>query len=108
MSDNVKDQIAEATMYQIHGLDVDTILEFLAERGMVVLGPDGEPLDVRPALRVLGSSAAAECRDIYRSMDATATPLPEYVVCGAIGLLIRDGMPTDLADACLAAAEVEG
>jgi hypothetical protein len=69
--------------------EAQRFLAHLAERGMVVLGPDGEPLDVRPALRAL------ECWAQERRG-------------GAHNWLTANGLPSPLADACLAAAEVEG
>jgi hypothetical protein len=70
-------------------LAVNDILAHLAERGMVVLGADGEPLDMRPAMRALGQAATD-------SPGWGASWLAELSVTGP------------LADACLAAAEVEG
>lgn len=69
---------------------VDGVLDHLAAEGMVVLGPDGEPLDVRPALRLQGRYAD--------------------LVAGKRGSewLAQRGLSWQLADACLAAAEVDG
>ena len=67
----------------------DAALAHLAERGMVVLGPDGEPLDVRPALRLQGRYA-----DLVAGKQGS-----EW--------LAKRGLSWQLADACLAAAEVE-
>ena len=66
MSDNVRDELAELPPTRAISRIVRSIrypllgsragveaLAHLAERGMVVFGPDGEPLDVRPALRAL-------------------------------------------------------
>ncbi len=63
------------------------VVDHLAERGMVVLGPDG-PIDMRPALRALGQYAGAHRGGTHK-------------------WLMRHGVPGPLADACLAAAEVE-
>ena len=75
--------------------DVDhmaaAVLAHLAERGMVVLGPDGEPIDVRPALRALEL--------ISRTSKSHHPEDPVYVLMCA-------GITGPLADACLAAAEV--
>ena len=66
-------------------------LRYLAERGMVVLGPDGEPLDVRPLLAMARS---------WSKFAGLADMAPG-------SWLVREGLPADLADACLAADEVE-
>lgn len=67
MSDNVKDGLAAALSradYEVaapveYMIMAEAALVFLAGRGMVVLGPDGEPLDVRPApAEELGLSVA--------------------------------------------------
>jgi hypothetical protein len=68
------------------------VLAHLAERGMVVLGPDGEPLDVRPLVRTVMRSAR---RERGRFTDI------------ATWLMNTEGYEPPLADACLAAAEVE-
>lgn len=74
----------------------DRLIAHLAERGMVVLGPDGEPLNVRPALRACGCEAHKHGDDDSPIGD---TPLR--------WLEIVHGITGPLADACLAAAEVE-
>lgn len=78
----------------LHRQQIGVVLANLAERGMVIPGPDGEPLDVRPALadywkytRALGPVSNAENR---------------------AWLIEKRHITGPLADACLAAAEVEG
>lgn len=59
MSDNVRDDLADYLWVVGGGDPVDTpdvaadAIEFLAERGMVVLGPDGEPLNVRALVSLI-------------------------------------------------------
>ena len=62
---SIRDEIAEATMYQISGLDIDAVLDHLTERGMVVLGPDGEPMRLR---RYISPSSANQF--IYEAVAA--------------------------------------
>ena len=69
-------------------VSIAAAIDFLAERGMVVLGPDGEPIDVRPALWALGRMAPWDDADDH-------------------SWLAHRGITDTLADACLAAAEVE-
>jgi hypothetical protein len=69
--------------------EADTVLAHLAERGMVVLGPDGEPLRIVEALRLLAWWASERKG-------------------GRHTWLTMNGLSSELADACLAAAEVEG
>lgn len=103
MSDNVKgelDDIIASSVphdplraYTIE-VAVNQIIAHLAERGMVVLGPDGEPLDVRPALRALADQA----------MDGANWAAPYDSATLWLG---SAGITGPLADACIAAAEVE-
>ena len=94
MSDNVKDELAkvfglaDAVSWGLADDLAEAALAFLAERGMVVLGPDSEPLDVRPAVAEAGRGWCCE----------------ECAVEFYVGE--RD-WPRYLADACIAAAEVE-
>lgn len=96
MSDNVRDELAtELSAIGIRTEHVVRIIDYLlanlAERGMVVLGPDGEPLDVRPLLAMARS---------WSKFAGLADMAPG-------SWLVREGLPADLADACLAADEVE-
>lgn len=79
---------AEAKAY------VDAVIARLAADGVVVLGPDGEPLDVRPALAGL------------RGLTARYARQPVGVIA-RLEWLYQVGITGPLADACLAAAEVE-
>lgn len=101
MSNNVRDEltcrfvygpIGYATAYEMTA----AFFAYLAERGMVVLGPDGEPIDVRPALRALGLDA--------RNIHEHALELFGH---SDIRHCARRLAPGPLADACLAAAEVK-
>ena len=101
MSDNVKDELhrvlsdADLDEDAIGGYVAmaDAAIAHLAERGFLVLGPDGEPIDVRPALRALGLRA-----------DEWDHPAIGW---SALEALNSWGIEGPLADACLAAAEVE-
>ena len=107
MSDNVKDlQDALWDFYSGAGeFNSREILAFVfacaAERGMVVLGPDGEPLDVRPVLRALGE-AAWPFKWTTRNGRFHAENRP-----GALRRLAATNVTGPLASACLAAAEME-
>ena len=91
MSDNVKVELRAVLSASLASSawfgQVDAVLAHLAERGMVVLGPDGEPLDVRPALRDL-----AEAYEIPKRADWVAW--------------LAESLSAPLAEACVAAAEV--
>jgi hypothetical protein len=53
VSDNVRDEYVRTRLgfgFVTYEALIDDYTAHLAERGMVVLGPDGEPLDVRPLL----------------------------------------------------------
>lgn len=75
------------------------IFPHLAERGMVVFGPDGEPLDVRSALRALGEWAFSQAHPMAPAERRRRVALD----C----LRRRYGITGDLAAVCLAAVEVE-
>ncbi len=98
-ADNVKDELAWIFANANYAEEiVEGAFTFLAERGMVVLGPDGEPIDVRPALRAIAWVAANET-DFESEHDSSE--VFEALESYGIGPL--------LAAACygLAAAEVE-
>lgn len=103
MSDNVKDELAELYAPGCIGKEQATfIIELLAERGRVVLGPDGEPLRIVDALRALGDDAwPAKWQTSKGRFHADYRP-------SALRRLAEQGITGPLADACLAAAEVEG
>lgn len=94
MSDNVKDELAkvvglaDAVSWSLADDLAEAALAFLAERGFLVLGPDGEPIDVRPALRDL-----AKAYEIPKRAEWVAW--------------LAESIPAPLAEACVAAAEVE-
>ena len=104
MSDNVKDELAkvvglaDAVSWSLADDLAEAALAFLAERGFLVLGPDGEPIDVRPALRALGRMA---WEMVVHHRDATA----EQLRGAALTHLWAWGVTGPLADTCLAAAE---
>jgi hypothetical protein len=52
IADEIWGVMPEVTRWRVEDA-AKAVLVYLAERGMVVLGPDGELLDVRPALRAL-------------------------------------------------------
>lgn len=74
-------------------------INHLAERGMVILGPDDEPLDVRPALKGHGYIALDYADERYDYPDSPAHRGE------AMKWLTDRGITGPLADACLAAAE---
>lgn len=104
MSDNVRDELAQVLLrcgvmfdgtqgHRTRLTIAAAVLAHLAGRGMVVLDPDGEPLDVRPALRALGHITIHQWNDGSRLV--ARADLAHYRITGP------------LASACLAAAETE-
>lgn len=94
MNDNARDELRDVLAHWpigsgYYATDVDAatagemadaVLAHLAERGMVVLGPDGEPLDVRPALRAArmwGGSAALASFGITGPLASTCLAAAE-------------------------------
>jgi len=82
------------------------VLAHLAERGMVVLGPDGEPIDVRPALRALGLDAWLTAANGFQE-DVDPHGLGYNLRAQALTVLEHQNITGPLADAGLAAEEVE-
>ena len=108
MSDKILSDIDEIVCETVDTVDIaPRVLAHLAERGFLVLGPDGEPIDVRPALRALGDmSASLADQDspfiVVDGVEREGTPDELQRTC-----LTEFGVTGPLADVCLAAAEVE-
>lgn len=102
MTDNVKGEFRRSELTVAGKIVADRLIAHLAERGMVVPGPDGEPQVLTPLLRALGDEAwPFKWTTINGRFHSENRP-------GALRRLAEQGITGPLAAACLAAAEVEG